>query len=408
MASAGTSNAQRLTPKLSVDQQDTMSTVRFLPSRVTRESQKRFRVAICAGGTAGHVALGLAVAEAWHAQSDVSILFLGSEQGFENRMVPAAGYRFDTISSAPFVRQSVLGKIRALHGVRTGVIQSRRVLRQEAIDLVLCFGGYASLPCLLGARSLGIPVVIHEANVIPGLANRLTARLADKICVGFNETRERFQGLPVCVTGNPARHQFTSIAGIRANVESDLRVVVCGGSNGSKFLNGRCPELFGHLVRQGHHLKVVHLCGELPPEPVRTSYARARVPAEVEPFTQDMLSVYHGADMAVCCAGAGTMAELAAQGLPALLVPLRAAAGNHQEVNARAFCKSTGCPWVCERDWDVERVAELLNEDLIKPLARERCRRRMLNYAQPRAASLIIEQCERLLPIAEHSTKSAA
>jgi UDP-N-acetylglucosamine--N-acetylmuramyl-(pentapeptide) pyrophosphoryl-undecaprenol N-acetylglucosamine transferase len=337
------------------------------------------------------------------------LLFLGTEHGFEGRLIPDQGHRFVTVASAPFARQSMRGKLHAISEIRLGKAASRKILQDESIDLLLSFGGYAGLPGLLAAHSLGIPIVIHEANAKPGLANRIVSRLAGAVCLGFREARSRFRGVPTYVTGNPARREIVDLAADRAtDLQRGTRVLVCGGSGGSQFLNRRCPQMLAQLNRQGVSLEVTHLCGDFPLEPVREAYRSVGVPARVETFTRDMASVYRDADVGICCAGASTMAELAVTGTPALLVPLRAAAGNHQELNAKSFSASTSCPWVREQEWENERIAKVLRNELLNPVARERCRRRLLDYALPDSAQAIIRQCEAQLPAREHIMSKAA
>jgi UDP-N-acetylglucosamine--N-acetylmuramyl-(pentapeptide) pyrophosphoryl-undecaprenol N-acetylglucosamine transferase len=368
----------------------------------TRGERIGRRIAIAAGGTAGHITVGLAIAEAYReAFDDVSVHFIGTPPGLEVRLVPSAGYPLEIVAGTPVARESGLGKSKALWNLAAGARQARRVLARRCARLVIGCGGYASAGALVAARSLGLRVAIQESNIVPGMANRLLSGLANRVYLGFEAAAGSIGGSKVRVTGNPIRSEITRVgAGKRQRLHGDderARVVVLGGSLGSPFLNDRVPKLLERIAQLGVAIEVRHQTGDEEPAPVAATYARAGIPARVESFISNMADTYQWADFAISSAGALTLAELAACGLPALLIPLRAAAANHQVANAKAFAEQTGGWWVTEAAWDpnplADRVASLLRGSENLRSASKRVR----EFANPDAARALVADCEELM-----------
>jgi UDP-N-acetylglucosamine--N-acetylmuramyl-(pentapeptide) pyrophosphoryl-undecaprenol N-acetylglucosamine transferase len=328
----------------------------------------------------------------------VELSFIGCPGGFEERLVPAFGFKLVTIPGAPFARQRLGGKVRALRELARGTRAARAVLRSCGVRLVIGLGGYASAGSVLAARSMGIPAIIHEANVSSGFANRVVSRAAQRVCVGWDATRDAFPGRPVTVTGNPI---VPDIAAGHANghilLDGPRRILVAGGSEGSGFLNRRVPDLLARIQSQGIPLDVVHQAGLGEEDPVRRAYAEAKVPARVEGFINGIAQTYRCAQFVISSAGALTLAELAAMGLPALLVPSSVVSAGHQHANAVAFAKSVGGLWVAENDWDPARLSESLGALLTNPAVLEEQARRTRALARPNAARDVIEVCESLM-----------
>jgi UDP-N-acetylglucosamine--N-acetylmuramyl-(pentapeptide) pyrophosphoryl-undecaprenol N-acetylglucosamine transferase len=320
------------------------------------------RIAIAAGGTAGHVYPALATADAYReAFPDTEILFIGSPHGLESRLVPARGYDLEIICGAPLVGAGAGGKIRALTNLAIGTGEARRLLKARNTRFVIGFGGYASAGALIAARSLGLRTAIHEANVVPGLANRWLGRLADRIYLAFGETKPAFSESRALVTGNPVRHEIVSVREKRrqsfGRSGSRVRVLVTGGSGGSDFLNRRVPALLGKIAGLGFTLEARHQAGEVSLEPIRSAYATAGIPASVATYIDDMAEAYAWADFAIACAGSQTLSELSVCGLPYLLVPLAGAAADHQIDNAVAFTERGNGLWVRQEAWDADSLA---------------------------------------------------
>ncbi|HEY1336430.1 MAG TPA: UDP-N-acetylglucosamine--N-acetylmuramyl-(pentapeptide) pyrophosphoryl-undecaprenol N-acetylglucosamine transferase [Bryobacteraceae bacterium] len=345
-----------------------------------------------AGGyTAGHALLGVALLKRYREEFGAEGFFIGCE-GIEARIVPAHGEEFHAIRGSAWARERFAGKIAAVANLFRGVADARRLLRQKRTQLVIGVGGYASAGAALAARSLGIPLVIHEANADPGLANRLLARLAARVCIGFEEAARRFPAAKVQWTGNPPA------AFVQARTaSSEIRFLVAGGSLGSPFLNREAPRLFAGLRERGVAFRVRHLAGRGDVDAIRRKYAAASVAARVDAFIDRMDDIYADSDFVISSAGALTLAELSAAGLPALLVPIAAAANDHQTVNARAYARQTGAPWVAERDWNIEEQADRLEALVRHPDRLAQLGTRVRACEAPDAAGNVVLACEAVL-----------
>lgn len=358
------------------------------------------RVALATGGTAGHVTPAIAVADAYRAaRPEIAMLFLGSASGFERRLVAAHGYDFETIPAAPLYGVTPWRRLRTVSHLAAGVRSARRVLARDGVQLVIGFGGYASAGAVLAARSLGLAVAVHDANVTPGLANRLLGHVADRILLGWDGAAQHFAAGRSRCTGTPIRSALAALVGAprRPPEVARARLLVCGGSQGSPFLNRHAPELAGVLRDAGIAVEVRHVCGREPLQAVRDAYAARGVAADVQPHVHDIAAAYRWADLAVACAGAVALAELSAAGLPALLVPLAAAAHDHQASNAAVFAAATGAPWVREEAWDATvlgaQLAALLGDrDAWRGLSE-----RIARLARADAAAAVVAECEALL-----------
>jgi len=351
------------------------------------------RVVLASGGTAGHVHPALAVADAWRAlRPDVALTVLGTADGFEARAVPAHGLPFVAVPAAPLVGTGMSGRLRALATTARGALRARRVLAGLRPDLMLAFGNYASAGAVLAAWSRGIPVVLHEANVVPGVANRWLARLATRVLVGCAPTAGAFGVTPAVVTGTPVRAELAAVR--KTAPAGSVRLLVTGGSLGSRFLDAEAPALAARIAGLGVACAVRHQAAE--PAPVEAAYRRLGVAAEVVRFLDPdpMLASYAWADVALTCAGAMTLAELARVGLPAVVVPLACAALDHQTANAREAARLTGCRWTSEAAWDVEAVAAHVAALARSPAAWTSASDGMRRLATPDAARRIVAACE--------------
>jgi len=363
---------------------------RSLPSRVsTMTGAERARIAMACGGTAGHVFPACAVADA---QPDrVEAVFLGGVRGLESRIMRARGHRLLTTPAAPLALTGVRGKIVGVGSTAAGALAARRILRREAVRLVVGFGGYASAPAVLAAWSLRIPIVLLEGNAVAGTGNRSLAPFATLALLAEPTATAAFR-CPTRITGVPVRADI--LAAKAAPPEGPLHVLVCGGSLGSAFLDDRVPSMLARVAARGQAVMVRHI-GE--PARAAASYARAKIPATVLPFVDDMAAEYAGANVAIMSAGATTLAELAAVGLPAVLVSLASVARDHQTANARAFSAATGAVWRREADWDDESLAAHVAALAAQPAAWAAAAAGMRRKARADAAAAVVQACLELL-----------
>lgn len=355
------------------------------------------RLVIACGGSGGHVQPALAVADAWQRRvAGVEPLLVGPDEPAVAAAARAAGHRFACLPAAPFARQGPYARMRALALATLGAARhGRRLLRDERATLVLGFGGYASAPAIVAARSLGIPVLLHEANATAGLANRLGARLTSGVLLGFAQAAADFPA-PRRVTGTPLRPAIAALAAVRRAPPAPgatRLVLVAGGSLGSTFLDHRVPEALARVRAAGCTIEVLHQVGLGDVAATRAAYAAARVPAQVVAEIDDVAAAYARADAAVVSAGAVTLAEIAAAGIPAVVVPLASAAHDHQTANARAFAAATGAAWFAEADWRDDAVAACLDDVLAAADAWLRASAGVRRCARADATDAVVDAC---------------
>ncbi len=257
-------------------------------------------------------------------------------------------------------------------------------------------GGYASVAPCLAARTLGLRVAIHEANAVPGLANRVLVHVADLVCVDSEETARNVHlkrhSKRVTVTGTP------SLLPPPANAPASppYRFIVLGGSEGSPWLNSRVPGLFAELRRRSLDFTVHHLTGMDSPAATQALYDSLGVPAHVEGWVPDMNRVYAGATLAIASPGARTLAELASAGIPSLLTPLPGIAHGHHDANGRLISEQAGARFVGEAAWNNEELAAWIGSLLAAPDELRAMGERMRTRARPGAAEAIVREAEKL------------
>jgi UDP-N-acetylglucosamine--N-acetylmuramyl-(pentapeptide) pyrophosphoryl-undecaprenol N-acetylglucosamine transferase len=311
---------------------------------------------IMAGGTGGHVFPALAVADHLRARG-WRVVWLGAPSGMEGRLVPQHGYELAPVRFAGLRGKGVLAKLLLPLNLLVAFWQSLRAIRAHRPDVVLGMGGYIAFPGGMMAALVGRPLAIHEQNSIAGLANRVLAGVADRVLVAFPGALKKS-----ALTGNPVREAITRVAPPAqrfAGRSGPLRVLVVGGSLGAAALNERVPQAIA-LLAAGERPHVVHQSGAKHLDALRAGYAAAGVAAELQPFIEDMAQAYAAADVVICRAGAITVAELAAVGVPAILVPFPFAVDDHQTTNARYLADAGAAILVQQRDLTAERLAETL------------------------------------------------
>jgi UDP-N-acetylglucosamine--N-acetylmuramyl-(pentapeptide) pyrophosphoryl-undecaprenol N-acetylglucosamine transferase len=354
------------------------------------------------GGTAGHVYPALAIAEAYRKEvPSLEVLFFGTGDGFEAKLVPPYGYPLSVVHSTPIVGQSLLGKLRTAGSLGGAVMCARRMLIEAKPDLIIGFGGYASVPTMVAARSLGMFTAIHECNAIAGLANKLLGWFVDRVYLGFETAAGQFDVGKTLVTGNPVRPDVQMLATQQRHSApgQPFRILVTGGSQGSSFLNRQVPPLLSRLATWGLQLNVLHQCGRDDCESIRHDYRRGGLQASVMPFIDDMAEAYQWADIAISCAGATTLAELAILGIPVLLVPLSKAAKNHQFFNAAAFARVTGGCWQSEDRWSPDDLLGTIAGLLRDPAAWREASEGVRRFAKPDASRMLVADCEATIQV---------
>lgn len=332
------------------------------------------KVLITAGGTGGHVFPALAVAADLRAQQH-TVIWLGTPQSFEAERVPAHGYPIEFVKISALRGKGFLQLLLAPLRLLQAVMQARAIIKRVAPDVVLGMGGFVAGPGGLAARTLGVPLVIHEQNAAAGLTNRALAKLANTVLQAFPQTFATGK-----TVGNPVRAGFADVAAPAARMRTagPLRILVVGGSQGAKALNQIVPQALA-LIPAAQCPQVVHQAGKTL-DVAQAAYAAAGVVADAQilAFISDMPAAFAAADLVVCRAGASTIAELAASGAASILVPFPFAVDDHQTANAR-FLVDVG-------------AARLMPEASLTPLALAQA---ITTLADDRKKLIEMAQCAR-------------
>ncbi|MBT5862725.1 MAG: undecaprenyldiphospho-muramoylpentapeptide beta-N-acetylglucosaminyltransferase [Gammaproteobacteria bacterium] len=318
-------------------------------------------ILIMAGGTGGHVYPALAVARALQASSR-EIVWLGTHHGLEARIIPETGIDMEWISVKGLRRKGALALIIAPLQLGWALLQALAVIIRRRPAAVLGMGGFASGPGGIAAWLTRRPLLIHEQNAAAGMTNRLLARFAQVVLQAFPDS---FNTDVVAETvGNPVREDITALplpADRYSSRQGRMRLLVLGGSQGALALNQTVPAGLGLLDPEVRPV-VRHQCGERTLQAAEEAYISHDVDVELLPFIEDMATVYEWADLVVCRAGALTVAELCAAGVPALFVPYPTAVDDHQTANAKPMTTAGAAAIIQESELTPELLADLLRD----------------------------------------------
>ncbi len=349
-------------------------------------------ILVMAGGTGGHVYPALAVAKALQQQSH-EIVWLGTHNGLEARVVPQAGIDMEWISAQGLRGKGIKTLLLAPFRLLLALSQSFRALLRHRPAAVLGMGGYVSGPGGLAAWMLRRPLVIHEQNAVAGLTNRLLARLARVVLQAFPGSFTA--NIDAETVGNPVRADISALpdpAARFAERDGPLRLLVLGGSQGALALNKVLPAALALLPPDKRPL-VKHQTGARTLDQATAAYASHDVDAELLPFIDDMAQAYAWADLVVCRAGALTVAELQAAGVPAIFIPFPAAVDDHQTANAGTMASAGAAQILQERDLSDESLATTLKQWLAS--REELCTKAKLarSLGYPKALARITDVC---------------
>jgi len=349
-------------------------------------------IAFAGGGTGGHLFPALAVAgELRRRRPGASILFIGGTRGLETRLVPQAGYPLRTLPLSGLKGSSLGRRLFAGGSAALAVVRCCGWFLAKRPDLVIGVGGYASGPAVLAAWVLRVPTMLMEQNHFPGATNRWLAPRADAVCVPSEAAKARLSGIGL-VTGNPVRPEFATIG---APPDRDrLSLLVFGGSRGARSINRGLVAALPGLAAMTPPPRVVHQTGPDDHAAIAEGYAAyPALDAAMLPFLDDMPKRLSEADLVVCRAGATTLAELAAAGRPAILVPFPHAADDHQRANAEAVRDAGAAVVIEDRELDGARCAAE-----IEALAADRPRR--LRMAEAARTLARLDATERIADVA--------
>jgi UDP-N-acetylglucosamine--N-acetylmuramyl-(pentapeptide) pyrophosphoryl-undecaprenol N-acetylglucosamine transferase len=346
-------------------------------------------VLIMAGGTGGHIFPGIAVAQELLARG-VPVLWLGSAGGLETRLVPQAGLPLETLAISAVRGKGVVALLTAPLRILRALFAAWRLLGRTTPRSALALGGFAAGPGGVAAWLRGVPLLVHEQNRLPGVTNRILSHFAKMLLCGFNGALKQAEWV-----GNPVRREIAALPPPQERFTGRAgapRLLVLGGSQGARALNARVPEALA-LMPPDRRPVVRHQCGAKLADAACAAYANVQVEASVEPFIEDMAAAYAWADLVVCRAGALTLAELAAAGVGAVLVPFPFAVDDHQTKNAEAMVAVGAALLLPEVEASGARIAAVLADllgDRARLLAMAAAARTL---AKPDAAARIADAC---------------
>lgn len=319
-------------------------------------------IVIMAGGTGGHIFPALAVADVLRNRGH-QVTWIGTRQGLEARLVPAAGIPMEWIDVGGVRGKGVFTLLKAPFTLTRALTQALGIFRRLKPAAALGMGGFASGPGGLAARLSGCPLVLHEQNAVPGVTNRILSRLTQNVLEGFPGSFA--PGRHARHVGNPVRAAIAALpapAQRFAGRSGPARLLIIGGSQGARVLNENLPAAVSLLKLRGAPVEVLHQTGARDLDMVQAGYKEHGVEARVAPFIDDMAAAYAWADLAVCRAGALTLAELEAAGLGAVLVPFAAAVDDHQTRNAAFLVEQGAARLLPQSRATPERLASELGE----------------------------------------------
>jgi UDP-N-acetylglucosamine--N-acetylmuramyl-(pentapeptide) pyrophosphoryl-undecaprenol N-acetylglucosamine transferase len=346
-------------------------------------------VLIMAGGTGGHVFPALACAREFQARG-YRVHWLGTPRGIENELVPAAGLPLHLIQVSGLRGKGKLSLLKAPFQLIKALFQARRVMRELEPVCVLGMGGYVTGPGGLAAKLSGAPLIIHEQNAVAGTANRSLVPFASRVCEAFPDTFG--DSAKRRTTGNPVREELFLETPRDSLRNRQPRLLILGGSLGAEPLNKLLPEALARVAAELRP-EVFHQAGKRHAEVTTERYRKVGVEAQVAPFIQDMARAYAWADLVVCRAGALTVSELAAAGLPSLLVPLPHAIDDHQTRNADYLASEGAAVLLPQHSTDAAALAVQLTEVLMHPERLNDMARTARRLAKPDATRSVVEIC---------------
>ncbi len=356
------------------------------------------KMLIAGGGTGGHLFPGIAVAEEVVTRAKGNeVVFVGTARGLEARVVPAAGFKLETIRAQGLKSVGAVKLLKALFALPLSFIESWQILRRHRPDVVVGVGGYSSGPVVLAAWMQGIPTAVQEQNALPGMTNKILGRFVNVAFVAFDEARSFFPSEKVQLIGNPIRRALMDNY-LRSTMAHDrFALLVFGGSLGARSINQRMQEALEHLGDLKDQLHFVHQTGKKDTDSVRKAYADKGFSAEVLEFIDDMSKAYARAELVICRAGATTLAELTVCKKASILIPFPYATDDHQTRNAQALVGAGAAVMLKESELTGERLANEIRALVGDPERRRKMEKKAGLLGRPEAAKELADVCVQLV-----------
>lgn len=352
------------------------------------------KVLISGGGTAGHINPGLAIAKyIMKKEPQTEILFVGTERGLETKLVPRENFEIELIKVRGFKRKLSLDTLIAVKELFQGLMEARKIIKNYKPDIVIGTGGYVCGPVVFNASRMKIPTFIHEQNAFPGVTNKILSKFVDRVAISFKESAKFFKNKEKIVfTGNPIRSEMLEVDREIARAELGIAkdtplVVIFGGSRGAENINSTVAELIKKYESEcGFHL--IYATGEAQYEGIMNRIGKIQSKdINVLPYIYDMSNVMAAADLVVCRAGAITISELTALGVPSIMIPSPYVTANHQEHNSRALEEQGAAVVILEKDLNhdilYEQIQSLLKDkDLLLKMAKNAKKMGIINATE--------------------------
>lgn len=369
------------------------------------------RIIIAGGGTGGHLFPGIAIAEAFTARDNENrVLFVSTGKPFEMSILSKTAFKHKPITAEGIKGRGIWKQAVSVLKIPKATFESIMILKDFRPDLVIGVGGYSAGPLVMAAWLMGIKIVLHEQNILPGITNRILSGFADRIYVSFKDTRlERFRWLApvepekVLVSGNPIRKEILRSTIDQQDVGSaDLlqkkpfTVLILGGSQGAHSINTAVLEAFEYLREKDKYF-FVHQTGSTDEQDVKRAYVKSGISCMIKSFFDDMASQYHNADLVVCRAGATTVAEVAAIGKGVIFIPYPFAADNHQVLNAGSLENAGAAEMILQKDLSGKKLAERIEHYASSPGVLKGMAFRAKSIGRSDAAEAIVDDCYRLI-----------
>ena len=334
------------------------------------------RAIIAAAGTGGHINPGIAIAnKIKEKEKNSEIIFIGTNRGLENDLVPRAGYGLKTINAHGLERKLSLQNFKNLFATYKSIDEAKKIMQSFKPDVLIGTGGYICVPTVMAAKKLGVPVVLHESNAFPGIAVKLFKKKANKILVGFKEAKERLDNREsIVVTGNPIKlkkQNYTEAQKVKIKQELGLKldmpvVLVFGGSQGAQSINRSFIEII--VNKKNKNYQIMWAAGPEQYNKIKNKLNEINIDiekienAKIVPYIYNMEEVMNVADLVVCRSGAMTITEISVVGKPAIFIPFPFATENHQEYNARVLEKVGAAKIILDKDLNSEILGNTISK----------------------------------------------
>jgi UDP-N-acetylglucosamine--N-acetylmuramyl-(pentapeptide) pyrophosphoryl-undecaprenol N-acetylglucosamine transferase len=350
-------------------------------------------IVMAGGGTGGHVVPLLAVARELKACGHECV-FIGTRSGFEAKLVPGTGFPLEFIEIGGLNRVGLAQVTRTLMQLPLSILKARGLLGRLQAGVIFSMGGYVAGPVVLAGWWRRLPIVVMEPNAWPGLSNRYVARFVTRALLNFPEAARFFPPGRSTITGLPVRPEFFAIRP-KAR-EATLTVLITGGSQGSRRLNEAAQQSWNYFREAAFPVRLIHQTGSADCAALAKRFAESGIEGRVVPYIEDMPAAFASADLVIAQAGAGSLAELAAAGKPAVVVPLPDATDEHQLRNAEAFSKAGAARLVLDHEMDGGRLFEEVSKLSSQPAVLKRMGDQARKFSHPEAArqaAEIVEAC---------------